>query len=695
MKLKKLAIGVGLCVCASVKADSCKMNELVTMPIEELMNLTVSSSNKTATCISQAPSTISTYNYKEIHHLGARTLSDVLTLVAGVQMQTIPNGRQRIWMRGVQADFNNKVALFIDNVPIKDSFGGFAIDEGLPVESIEKVEIIRGPGSALYGSNAFSGVINIFTFQAGKKSSDGNNSEQKLKNTLKLGLGEDNTYLAYGRVEQNIADAVDVNVEGKWLETDGRKPDYNRKGGINTQSNSQELAYAHISMSALGGELLFNGFYNQFDNHRVEKPLPTQNTVVDKNFRLSLSYRHAFSDTFGININAYHTDTQRLEHEITSRTSNKVFISHTNLSGFYSALNYQPHESNKLIAGFEFKREEEPTSGVISKIDHSFKNSTADPAYQDLSLATYSFFLQDTQNIFSSKTQLTVGLRYEVLDLFNNQFNYRLGLTHGFDNGVYAKLLYGTAYRAPSFVEFSRNFIGVELPDVETVDTLEAQIGYQTQKMQVSLTGYRNSYNNVLQRRNSFNSPSRTVEESGNFSNFDHQTVFGTEFEAQITFDKNWKSFLNASWSHAASRDAAQKIPLLADWTVATGFEWSEKIYGGDLVFNNQLVVYGKRKDWQSNLWENSKELRLPNRSSSLTDGFATWNSSLHYKLPIASNKQSLDFDLSAFNILNKTYYTQSLTPPSTHAANPNDRVAFFDTQYQGRQVRFSVSYSW
>jgi outer membrane receptor protein involved in Fe transport len=163
----------------------------------------------------------------------------------------------------------------------------------------------------------------------------------------------------------------------------------------------------------------------------------------------------------------------------------------------------------------------------------------------------------------------------------------------------------------------------------------------------------------------------------------------GSEFETQVVFDEHWKSFLNASWSHARSIDAQQSLPLLANWTVAAGLEWSDKIYTGDLVFNNQIVVYGKRKDWQANLWKNNRELRYDNRDPGLTDGFATWNSSLHYKLPVANNEQAISFDLSAYNLLNKQYYTQSLTPPASNAK------ANFDTQYQGRQVRFSVSYSW
>lgn len=710
--MKKLAAILGLLLCTSAKAatpcglkesvSTPSMEELITQPFEQLLETRVSSSNKTSTCLSQAPSTISTYSYKDIQHLGARTLSDVLSLVAGVQMQTSSNGRHRLWIRGVQSEFNNKVALYIDNVPMKDAFAGFAIDEELPVESIEKVEIIRGPGSALYGSNAFSGVINIFTTQAGKKGSDGNQMDKRLKNKLKLGIGENSTYSTYATAEQNLADAVDVKLEGKWLDTHGRKPDYDRKGQINSRSNEQELAYLHLSLSALDGELLFNGFYSQFDNSRVDKESSIFNSLTGKNWRFSLSYKHDFSDNLGISLNAYHTDTQRLEHEIdTTRTEaekkDRLYITRTNLSGLYATLNYHPIESNKIIAGVELKREEEPTSGYISNSNDQFTNSTSVARFQDLAVMTYSLFLQDTQNIFSEKTQFTAGLRYDILDLFDNQFSYRLGLTHDFDNGIYAKLLYGTAYRAPAFVEFTRMELtpqspNIILPDVETMTTLEGQIGYQTDKVRLSLTGYRNSYKNVLQRSNSFNTKSQAlVDRAGDFGNFDHQIIFGSELEAQLKFDKHWTGFVNASWSHAESKDAEQKLPLLADWTVASGLEWREKIYNGDLVFNNQVVVYGKRKDWQDNIWDSGQQQRWPNRSSSLNDGFAIWNSSLHYKIPFAANKQILDFNLTGHNLLNKKYYTQSLISPSA----AQNSTAAFDTEYQGRQVRFSVSYSW
>lgn len=700
MSVKKLAILLGSCLCAPVGAAPCNILELVETPIEVLLEMKVSSSNKTPTCFSQAPNTISSYTATDIRHLGARTLSDILWLVAGMQVQTQANNRDKVWIRGVQSEFNNKIALYIDSVPIRDVFGGFAIDEEIPVESIEKIEIIRGPGAALYGANAFSGVINIFTFQAGKhqeqsepKQLAASSRNSPAKNTLKLGIGENNTYSSYGAIEHTIKDAVAARLEAKWLKTDNRKPDFDRTGQPNSRPAQQQLGYAHLNLTALDGELVFNSTYSDFDNIRVDKPAPDYNLLNNQNWRFSLAYQHQFDSDLGIDVHAYHTNTQRLENESIynkqslAMTEASRFIDVTLLTGFYGAVNYLPVAGNRLTSGFEVKREQLQKSEFTDKLTGQIHSFIQDKRYEKLALTNYGFFVQDIQDIFSSDTQLTIGLRYDVLELFENQFSYRLGLTHSFNENFYAKLLYGTAYRAPNFVEFTRAPVNSQLPKVETMKTLEAQLGFQGELGRISLTGYKNSYHDFITRKNSFNGSSTYLPDEV-FANIDHLSIIGAELESQLFLNKNWQLFLNASWSEAKSLNEQQKLPLLADWTVATGVEWRETFGNGELSFNNHIITYGKRRDWQPDLWNAGQQQRYPNRNSGLTDGFAIWNSALHYNLPVAK-QQAIDFDLSVHNILNEKIYTQSLVPPA------KNKIANFDTQYQGRQLRFAISYSW
>lgn len=113
----------------------------------------------------KAPAINSVITAEEIRNMGARNVFDVLDKIPGFstswnQIKGVVN------VRGVQTDHAEKVLLMIDGVRIRDSYTGsptFLFGEDLMVENIKRIEVVRGPGSALYGASAFVGVINIIT----------------------------------------------------------------------------------------------------------------------------------------------------------------------------------------------------------------------------------------------------------------------------------------------------------------------------------------------------------------------------------------------------------------------------------------------------------------------------------------------------------------------------------------------------
>ena len=138
--------------------------DLLDLSLEELLNITVTSTTKSSLEIRQAPGVVRVFTRTDIVRLGFTTLSDVLRQIPGIQVIEYRTGHQTIWVRGVQSRYNNKVLLLIDGVPMHDSFyGHFDIDESLRLDDAERIEIISGPGSVLYGTNAFAGVISITT----------------------------------------------------------------------------------------------------------------------------------------------------------------------------------------------------------------------------------------------------------------------------------------------------------------------------------------------------------------------------------------------------------------------------------------------------------------------------------------------------------------------------------------------------
>jgi outer membrane receptor protein involved in Fe transport len=132
--------------------------------------LKVEAATKTEIPISRAPSAVTVVTAKQIQESGARTVPDLLRLVAGVNVRWTPM-LQTIDIRGFgENPFSNRVLLLIDGSPYNSGdTGGLPLSPAFdffPVQNIKRVEIVRGPGSSLYGENAFWGVINLVTLSA-------------------------------------------------------------------------------------------------------------------------------------------------------------------------------------------------------------------------------------------------------------------------------------------------------------------------------------------------------------------------------------------------------------------------------------------------------------------------------------------------------------------------------------------------
>lgn len=114
-----------------------------------------------------APSIVTVVTADDIRERGHRNLSDVLRGLPGLYVWRSQEGRDLLGVRGVISSDNNKVLLLIDGQPWYDGVYTHAwIDDYLPLSQVKQVEVIKGPGSAIYGTNAFTGVINIVTWSA-------------------------------------------------------------------------------------------------------------------------------------------------------------------------------------------------------------------------------------------------------------------------------------------------------------------------------------------------------------------------------------------------------------------------------------------------------------------------------------------------------------------------------------------------
>ncbi len=163
-KCRDLAAAVGL---AFLSVPAYGQKDLTTLSLEELLDVKVTTASKYGQKVSEAPSSVTVITADDIRDHGHRTLADILRSVRGFYV-TYDRQYDYIGTRGFgrPGDYNSRVVVLVDGYRTNDNIyntGYIGHDMVLDVDLIERVEIVRGPSSSVYGGNAFFGVINIIT----------------------------------------------------------------------------------------------------------------------------------------------------------------------------------------------------------------------------------------------------------------------------------------------------------------------------------------------------------------------------------------------------------------------------------------------------------------------------------------------------------------------------------------------------
>src|ERR1700722_806204 len=230
-------------------AQEASQSDLSQVSLEDLMNIKVTSVSKTDQKMSQAAAAIFVITGEDIRRSGATNIPDLLRMVPGMGVSQINANTWAISARGFNDQFSNKLLVLIDGRAVYTPLlGGVNWDtQDVPIEDIDRIEIIRGPGATIWGANAVNGVINVVTKKAadtkGALVSGSGGSEGKAFGTVQYGgklwgdtnyrffakylnegsmpdadgaIGEDNWNLLHGgfRADKNIGTKDSVTVQG-------------------------------------------------------------------------------------------------------------------------------------------------------------------------------------------------------------------------------------------------------------------------------------------------------------------------------------------------------------------------------------------------------------------------------------------------------------------------------------------------
>ena len=430
--------------------------------LEELSNIQVYSASKHMQSASDAPSSVTVITADEIQKYGYRTLADILESVRGFYI-TSDRDYSFVGVRGFGrlGDSNNRILVLVDGHRINDNVFGepylgseFLVD----VDLIERVEIIRGPSSSLYGADAFFAVINVITLKP-----------PRLKGVeLSFAPASFGTFqgrASYGGQCKGIdttLSATFYNSQGPTLffpQFDNSATNYGNTQ--NTDYESFQHALATISFHGFTLQGLFSardkgvptGYYGASFNDPQ-----TQNHDYHQYF--DLSYQHSIGEKWDLTARTSY-DQARLQAPVgystglpDGSTTADTYSFRGNWSDSEAKVSATLLEKHRITLGTEIIDNLRQDQGSYTALGNIF---VVVPA----SSVIWALYGQDEFAIIHNLI-LSAGLRYDHYSDFGGATNPRLGLIYHVFHPTTLKLLYGTAFRAPEPFEIDPDYGGFE-----------------------------------------------------------------------------------------------------------------------------------------------------------------------------------------------------------------------------------------
>jgi len=470
--------------------------------------------------IDDAPSFVTVLHSEKLQKLGIDNVFEALGQVPGVQLKREASGVPVVIFRGVTQ--KGEVKLMVDGVPVNNTYRGSIYHYlDFPIELVERIEVIRGAGSVLYGSGAISGVINIIT-----KSSDNEDT-----NTLFISAGSHDYYKGGAIVSSKIGDvkiAIDTYYQDhqKMIDsTDRHLTDYS----VGLKINDEHFALlARVKKSTIGNAYGVIGAAdtdkNKYDNSNGA-------------FFTQLSYKNDIAKKSQIEVFAgfnRYGQVVEAKHPISSATIDASYSenSYVGQVDFRSSL----IPNNELLVGIRY--EDASVQSSEWKTGSTQLTPITDP---DSKRQTSSVYFNDKYMVLND-LDISAGLRYDNYSDFGNAFSPTLGVVYRVNEQWRVKALYSNAFRAPSWIELTSN------PNLqaETSNSLEAGIIYKKdQNSVVRLNVYKTKIDDLITK-----SPTTNRYIQTEYANF-----VGTEFEFSFTPNNQLEFDFFASYVQAKDQD--------------------------------------------------------------------------------------------------------------------------------------------
>lgn len=551
----------------SVIADTNKKNnaqiikDLIPLSMDKLFDIKTILASKSLETVFNAPSSMTVFSQKELQAMGLHSVEELLNLVPGFfsSQEVVMGAGSMIAARGrtsPQASYNILVMIDGERLNTETSGGAFSINNDIPLQNVKQVEIIRGPGSALYGTSAFLGVVNIVT----------NNST----NQAFIKMGQADYREASIQVAKHQGD-FNLSLFVRYFQDNGESfPTYllssdARKGAdisfslgyqpfvFKLRHTQRETAHPHLPAT----QEIPNYSNSAQTNAYVEYQSPK---TLNANWSLRLGYMQGSRNVLRMDSVAQHNNLRDyLYHPQLSVEELKQVALLSGLDTKESAwhIDWDAHyflsPKHELFAGLTWRSSQNDKFRSQSNFDYdsslriAHNNETLPVAYygeviqqgvevEEIGRDVLGMYVQ-TKHILSQHVLATLGARYDKYSDFGHSVNPRLAVLYSPISSTQFKLMYGEAFRAPSLRQVASRSLGNSNLKAEKIKTAELAWlqTYSYNNLQTALTYFHNWHSDLID--------TVTVSEeqfSRQFSNLPNRIeTSGWELEVSSKLTKN------------------------------------------------------------------------------------------------------------------------------------------------------------
>ncbi len=485
-------------------ADMVADDRLLSAELEDLLVLESTSVAKKRQNVQDSAAAVYVITQEDIRNSASSTITDLLRVVPGVEVGSVTNGVTAVTIRGFNGRNSGSLLVMVDgrSVYVSTLSGVFWDQLGISLQDIERIEVVRGPGSTLWGANAVNGVINIIT----KNSAD----SLGLQASARVGLREQLVELSSG---SEISPDSTLRISGLYRRDQGLQSLGGRdlgttanEGAFGARFDWQPTDRDAITLQAdykLGAR---DTATFMLDPARIAPgPIPAFTAVDYNEFSVLGRWRRAQSDSFDFSLQAYYSSVDRKE------------------LGFFSfgwsiadadfGANWRPNETHDINFGVNLRAMSDRFTLIDPRVDF------IDRAATDHWISGY---LQDDISLIADKLRLTVGAKLEYNDFTGVEFQpgVRMFYRPNPDLAVWGAIT--RAVRTPSRFERAANFQISVLPpntplnpaplpiytrflgqpDAEAENLLALEAGLRARiapQWSVDIAGYHNSYDSLAE----------------------------------------------------------------------------------------------------------------------------------------------------------------------------------------------------